>query len=217
MAIVLNTMMLRTRSSSQVPAHGGFLLIVLAAIPLMALPGQAQSDPDSLDVGSFLVASRSLRDPNFDRTVILMVNHNENGALGLILNRPTEVKLNDMVTGVEPLRERRETVWVGGPVGHWQVLLLARSTDRIEGADRILSDVYFTASREVLETLISNETEFRAYAGYAGWGAGQLEGEIDRGSWHVLPGESDMVFDPAPLDLWSELISRGEAQWASLR
>ncbi len=69
----------------------------------------------------------------------------------------------------------------------------------------------------VLESVLESETEFRVYAGYAGWAAGQLEGEIDRGGWHVLPGDADMVFDSAPLELWRELIARGEAQWASLR
>lgn len=163
------------------------------------------------------MASRGLLDPNFSHTVVLMVDHNDEGAMGLILNRPTEVDLSQMVSELEELEEGRNTVWVGGPVAHWQLVLLVRSDSEVEGARRVLGDVHFTASREVLESVLESGAEFRTYAGYAGWGAGQLEGEIERGGWHVLPGEPELVFDSSPLELWNELIVRGESRWASLR
>jgi putative transcriptional regulator len=174
-------------------------------------------EADEPSVGSFLVASRSLLDPNFDQTVVLLLDYSEKGALGVIINRPTRVALGEIVTDLEEVQESAGTVWVGGPVAHWQMVLLVRSTADLEGAERVFDDVHFTASRMVLERVLKNGTEFRTYAGYAGWGAGQLEDEIDRGSWHVLPGDPDMVFDAAPLELWRELIARGEGQWASLR
>ena len=195
----------------------GLIPALLGTLAILASPIAAQPDADELGVGRFLVASRSLLDPNFDRTVVFLLDYNENGALGVIINRPTQVKLGEMVEDMEGVQERPETVGVGGPVAHWQLVLLIRSATDLEGAERVIEDVHFTASRLVLEKVLESESEFRIYAGYAGWSAGQLEHEIDRGSWHVLPGDPDMVFDPVPQELWRELISRGEAQWASLR
>lgn len=164
-------------------------------------------------MGTFLVASRGLLDPNFSRTVVLLVDYSEEGAIGVILNRPTEIKLNEMVTDMEKLQDRPETVWVGGPVAHWQVMLLVRSESDLEGAERVFEDIHFTASRLVLEEIVESDTDFRSYAGYAGWSPGQLDGEIERGGWHVLPGDVEMVFDAEPHELWFELIQRGEAKW----
>lgn len=195
----------------------GVLVAGLALAWVSTLPLSAQSETPDLGAGSFLVAARSLIDPNFDRTVVLLLDYNEQGAMGLIINRPTEVKLGEMVTDLEGAQERPETVWVGGPVAHWQLILLVRSEADMEETKEVFDDVLFTASRVVLEQILETDTEFRIYAGYAGWTAGQLEYEIDRGSWHVLPGSPELVFDPAPHELWRELIARGEAQWASLR
>lgn len=192
-------------------------MFLMGGLSGVLAPVWAQVEIDSLAPGSLLVASRGLLDPNFSETVVLMVDYNDNGAMGLILNRPTEVDLSLMVTDMEEVVEGRDTVWVGGPVAHWQLVLLIRSETGFEGAEKVLGDIHFTASREVLQRVLESDSEFRTYAGYAGWGAGQLEGEIERGGWHVLPGEPDLVFDPKPLELWRELIARGEAQWASLR
>ena len=189
----------------------------LALVALVSLPVSGQSGGEEPGAGSFLVASRSLIDPNFDQTVILLLDYNEKGAMGLIINRPTEVRLGEMVSDLEGVEDRPETVWVGGPVAHWQMIVLIRSAATLADTEKVLEDVLFTGSREVLEDVLQNDTEFLAYAGYAGWGAGQLDNEIDRGSWHVLPGDSEMVFDPTPNELWRELLSRGESQWASLR
>ena len=195
-------------------ARAGWVVALVALVAAWGSPVVAQSDIDDLGVGSFLVASRGLLDPNFDQTVILMLDYSDKGALGVIINRPTRVELSEMVTDLEAVEERPETVWVGGPVAHWQVILLIRSAGVLEGAERVFEDIHFSASRLVLEDILESGAPFRAYAGYAGWGAGQLDDEIDRGSWHVLPGDAEMVFDPEPFELWHELILRGEAQWA---
>lgn len=193
------------------------ILLCWALLGLALTPVWAQTGADELGAGSFLVAGRGLLDPNFAHTVVLLLDHDDDGALGVIINRPTEVGLSEMVTDLELPEDRPQTVWVGGPVAHWQLILLVRATAAIDGAERVFDDVHFTGSREVLEQVLKEDLEFRPYAGYAGWGPGQLEGEIDRGGWHVLPGDPDLVFDAAPMDLWKELITRGESQWASLR
>lgn len=186
------------------------LLVLGGSIVLAQEIGSPSGEPAA---GKLLVASRGLLEPNFDRTVVLLVNHSDEGAMGIIINRPTEVRLGELVSDLEGVEEREETVWVGGPVAHWQMVLLIRSKKVPEGAENVFENVHFSASRVVLDQLLAKDTEFRVYAGYAGWTAGQLEHEIARGGWHVLPGEPELIFDPAPLELWRELIVRGEAKW----
>lgn len=166
--------------------------------------------------GQLLIASRGLLDPNFSKSVILLVTFNDEGALGIIINRPTQVRLGEMIGDLEKADESSETVWVGGPVAHWQLVLLFKSDSQTEDAESVLDGVYFSGSRAVLEEVLESDKEFRIFAGYAGWSPGQLEHEIARGSWHVLPGDPEVVFDHEPESLWEELVSRGEARWVSL-
>lgn len=193
------------------------LLALLALLSLGPADGWAQETAGGdLAPGQFLIASRGLLDPNFAKTVVLVVVHNDEGAVGVILNRPTEVRLAEMIEQLEGIDERPETVWVGGPVAHWQLVLLFRTDLDSEEDEPVFDDVYFSASRAVLEQLLEKNLDFRVYAGYAGWSPGQLEQEIARGGWHVLPGDPEMVFDPEPLTLWKELVTRGEAKWVDL-
>lgn len=164
--------------------------------------------------GRFLVAARTLRDPNFVETVILLVDFGDEGATGVIINRPTEIPLAGVLPEVSGLKDREDKVWQGGPVASWQLVLLTRSAEAGEGSRRVLSDVYFSTSRLLLERLVEESQEFRVYAGYAGWSPGQLEGEIARGGWSVLPGDPEMVFDPHPFSLWRELLERSSGKWA---
>ena len=189
---------------------GAFLLLMS---PLAWAQGVGSDNPAP---GKFLVASRSLLDPNFSRTVILLVSFDDDGALGIIINKPTPVTLDQMVEELQGDEEDPEAVWVGGPVAHWQLVLLFKSDFHPEDTESVLEGVYFSGSREVLEDLLEGDMEFRVYAGYAGWSPGQLEHEIARGSWHVLPGEPELVFDSDPASLWEELVARGEAEWATL-
>lgn len=163
--------------------------------------------------GSFLIASRALHDPNFVHSVILLLEYGEEGAMGVIINRPTQMGLATMLPEIESLERRTDTVWLGGPVSRWQMLLLARAESEIEGLRNVFDDVYLSASRVVLEGLLAEDGEFRVYAGYAGWSPGQLEHEVARGSWHIFPGEAAMVFDEAPDELWRELVQRADVKW----
>lgn len=192
-------------------------MAALAALSLIGPLASAQGlSSEDLAAGQFLVAGRGLLDPNFAKTVILLVSHDDDGAMGIIVNRPTPVKLEQMVEELQEGAERPETVWVGGPVAHWQLVLLFKSEFQPEDTESVLDGVYFSGSRVVLEDLLEGTMEFRVYAGYAGWSPGQLEHEIARGSWHILPGEPELVFDAEPESLWEELVTRGEAKWVSL-
>jgi putative transcriptional regulator len=165
------------------------------------------------------VASRDLEDPNFIETVILLLDYSEKGTMGLILNRTTDVRLSELLPEVEALQSRTETVFAGGPVGRDALMLLVRSREPLEEAKFVFRDVYVTASADLLEELAAEDgnPRYRAFVGYAGWGPGQLDIEIERGSWHIVPGQAATVFDPSPAQIWKQLIRSLSMQFASLR
>ena len=174
----------------------------------------------ALAKGKFLVASRRLGVPNFVETVILLLAYDEKGAMGVVINRPTEARLSTLLSDVKGLQKRTDPVYLGGPVGRSQMLILARSNGQVEQSLRVFEDVYTVAGQRMLERLIHDagaNAKFRAYLGYAGWGAGQLEMEIAQGGWHVVPADATTVFDKPPLEIWPELIRQGEAQWVKLQ
>jgi putative transcriptional regulator len=169
--------------------------------------------------GKFLVARRQLIDPNFNQTVVLLVEHSEEGALGLVINRPTEVKLSDVLE-IDGAARLVEPVYSGGPVAHGRMLMLLRAPETPEGAQPVFEDVHSSGSRELLERLVTQQgavEHFRVYAGHAGWAPGQLEAEIERGGWHVAPADSDLVFSMAPENVWPELNRRAAARWTRRR
>jgi len=167
--------------------------------------------------GSFLVASRNLRDPNFRETVVLILEYGESGAMGLVINRPTELAPSRILPQIEGLQEFAGTVSIGGPVGISQMLFLVRSEAAPEESEEILEGMHLSGNAGLLERLSGaaiDEGELRIYAGHAGWAAGQLDFEISLGSWHVMPGSVDMVFDRRPEEIWHELIVRTTVRWA---
>ena len=195
------------------------------ALPALLAPGAAAAESlragpgpsierSALAAGRFLVAARRLRDPNFAETVVLLVDYDENGALGLIVNRPTDVPLAGMVPAVEELRDRNDAVYIGGPVARDRLVLLFRSTVPRERSSHVVDGVYASSDLEVLRALAGGDVPFRAYVGYSGWAPGQLDAEVLRGDWHVAPADAGAVFDPAPLELWRTLIRRSAGQWA---
>jgi len=160
--------------------------------------------------GKLLVASKSLLDPNFSRTVVFLIEYNEQGALGVIINRPTEAKLSDLVE-LEGAERLGEPIYWGGPVARGAMQLLLRAKEAPEGALPVFRDVYRSGSRELLERLLSDPDaveHLRLYSGYAGWAPGQLEAEIARGGWRVMPGDPNLVFSRAPSTVWPELTRR---------
>ena len=186
-------------------------LILLAWVP-------AYGQKDELAPGKFLIADRELGDPNFAETVILVVNYDhDDGALGLIINRRTEVSLARVLRDVKGAKGRTDPVYLGGPVESAGVLAMLRSPSKPEEAQHIFADVYLVSSKTLLEKSLAEEAEpsrFHVYLGYAGWGPGQLEREMEAGGWHVLPAEVKVVFDADPDSVWSRLIKRTEMRIA---
>ena len=178
-------------------------------------------DPSSeLEPGKFLIASRRLHDPNFSETVVLLLEYGAEGALGLIINRPTDVELTSLLPEVHELRGREDPVYVGGPVSRDHLLLLVRAQQEPAEASQVLDDVFVTSSLDTLRRLLDAQSAramFHAYAGYAGWAAGQLDNEVSRGDWHIATADSETVFDKESAGVWPELIRRTSGMWVKLR
>ena len=169
-----------------------------------------------LSKGKFLVASKELRDPNFFETVVLLLEYDRNGAMGLVINRPSTLKLSKVLPDIEGLQKRSDTIYLGGPVAKNQLMLLIRTSSPPEGSRLVFKDIYLSSSQEIIEKMVDNPDtpeRFRVYAGYAGWAAGQLDHEVSRGSWHILQADQGSVFDKTPSEIWPELIRRSSALW----
>lgn len=158
--------------------------------------------------GQLLIASPGLLDPNFFRTVVLVTEHSEEGAAGLVLNRPSPAAVTEVVPALEPLVEDGEQmVWLGGPVQTEAVLVVGEFLDPDEAAVPLFGGLGFP-SLEAPEEVFGATTRRRVFAGYAGWGAGQLEGELARDDWILEPAQNDDVFTLAPDGLWAAVLRR---------
>lgn len=192
------------------PAELGFFPSTTTTPP----PGPSQSQ-SALAKGKFLVASRRLGDPNFAETVVLLIEYGESGAMGVVINRPTEAPLATLLPEVKGLQQT-DAVYLGGPVGRNQMIILVRSGNQPQESLQVFADVYTIAGRAALQQLIDQvgkSAKFRAYLGYAGWAPGQLAMEVTQGGWYILPADAATVFDKAAADMWPELIRRSEAEW----
>lgn len=184
-----------------------------ALIPAPADPSSARFAGPAPARGRLLIAARTLGDPRFAHTVILLVEYGAHGAVGVIINFPTEITLGEALPKIGVAVGRTDRIYRGGPVGRDHLLLLVRAPEAPENSSPVMSDLYLTASLDTLRQVIGAERSFHAYAGYAGWAPGQLEGEIARGDWHVSDGDSEMVFEKQPETLWPRLIRSNSGQW----
>ena len=182
----------------------------LPGIPIPDNPYQSGLKPAK---GRFLVATGRLNKSFFSRAVILIVDYSPLGATGLIINRPTKTGLSQLIPELENSSISGDIIYGGGPVGLNNLMMLIRSEKQPVNSSPVFKDIYFSGSMSTLKGLVEDKKgsmRFRAYAGYAGWSPGQIENEILRGSWYVMEGESDMVFDKSPSEIWPELMRRKE-------
>ena len=162
--------------------------------------------------GRLLVAAPALRDPNFDRTVVLVVEHAEEGALGLVLNRPSETEVAAALPGWERLAAAPAVVFVGGPVAPTAAIALgtALAGTEVEGW-RPLFDGVGSIDLDLEhgpDELAGPVQDVRVFAGYAGWAPGQLEEEVEGGAWYVVDALPDDTRSAQPDDLWSAVLRR---------
>lgn len=188
-------------------------ILVLAPCLDAALPTAAQIPPPTSLAGQLLVASPSMGDPRFARTVILMVRHDKDSALGIVVNRPIgERPLEDLL---KMLGEKDATaggtvrIFAGGPVQPEIGFVIHSSEYRQPGTIDITGRVAMTASREILRDIANNNGPKKSLVafGYAGWGPGQLESELARRDWAIAPGDSKLIFDEDRDKVWDSAFS----------
>jgi putative transcriptional regulator len=166
---------------------------------------------DLPESGVLLVAARKLADPNFSRSIVLLVDHSPQGTLGVILNRPTDVPLHRAVEGVSEARSAQHRMHFGGPVLTRLVTYLARHQPVPEPSMVIEGDVFFGGDPKVLLGLLDEALPaeaLRVFAGHAGWAPGQLQAELDRRDWHLVRLPPELFFTTAPEALWDAVIDR---------
>lgn len=171
--------------------------------------------------GHFLIAETELQDPNFFRTVVLLLHHNREGAFGLVVNRESEVTVGEVIEGMEQSALAAFPLYVGGPVQQNYVFVLhSPIADRYnsEHAETPCEGIRFepsfqhildyTESEDYLAAPEAERPRIRVFAGYSGWGPGQLEGELDEDAWLILPARADLVFEAHSTEGWKKALSQ---------
>jgi putative transcriptional regulator len=166
--------------------------------------------------GQLLVAAPTLQDPNFRRSVVLICEHGEEGALGLVINRPTEVPVEAAVPELAELLGDEDALWAGGPVQPQSIVLLAEFEAPPDDVLMIAADVGLVLQGAELPDLEDTTRRARAFIGYSGWGPGQLEGELEREDWIVLESEPDDAFAEDADALWGQVLARQGGEYALL-
>ena len=167
-------------------------------------------------LGSLLIANGTLMDPNFRRTVVVITEHNESGAMGVVLNRPANVSVEEAAPALSSLVPSGFPIFVGGPVQPDAAIVLAEFASFTLESKIVIGSIGMLADFDEYRT--DGVRRARIFAGYAGWGPGQLEAETEEGAWIIedaLPGD---IFTDEPERLWSKVLQRkgGEYKLLSL-
>ena len=180
------------------------------AVALLLATAAAQAQQTLPANGLFLIAKPSLSDPNFARTVVLVTQTEDASTVGVILNRPTRLKLSQLLSKEFDTRNYREPIFDGGPVMRQAIVSVLRSkSPPAAAAFHVLKDVYLTMHPDNIAGLLQDPAaRYRLYAGFSGWLPRQLESEFMRDGWHVLPADEETVFREKPEGMWEELLER---------
>ncbi|MDP9398818.1 MAG: YqgE/AlgH family protein [Actinomycetota bacterium] len=179
--------------------------------------------PEASLTGRLLVASPLLADSNFERAVILVLDHDEDGALGVVVNRPTRVEVGEVLPSWQPYTSGPGVVFQGGPVALDSALALAAVPSALAtggepmGWRRVVGGLGLVDLDTPPELLAAEMAALRVFAGYAGWSPGQLETELDEGAWHAVDAQAGDAFSGDPRQLWRRVLrrQRGELAWLS--
>ena len=169
-------------------------------------PVQEEIEPSK---GVFLVANPGLPDPRFRRTVVLLLAHGEDGTMGLIVNKATDIPVSEVLPGLDGSRHKSHVLFFGGPVALNGIIFLTRSGTPPKGTSHVMEDVYFSGDRKVLQHLLGEKKcadELRLYGGHSGWAPGQLDSEIERGNWRLVRADAYTVFERNPNTAWRYFI-----------
>jgi putative transcriptional regulator len=162
--------------------------------------------------GKFLIAGKHLRDNNFFKSIVLMLEHNDEGAMGLVINRPLDVSLSEALSKHFDFPASDHYLYDGGPVEQNALLILHNSTDHDQEHVAVVPGVFVGTSPDIFERVVQSISEddasfrFRIFAGYSGWSAGQLESEMARGDWYAVKAKSQHVFGDDPYEVWEDVM-----------
>jgi putative transcriptional regulator len=193
-----------------------FLIALLLGTTLLA---QSKSAKD-LGPATVLVASRDLADPNFAKTVILLVHYDADSVLGLTINRQTDVAVSRLFEGLKAGKERADSIYLGGPVEISTVFALLESPDKLKDIAPVFGETYWISTKALLEKTVSTRPDpdvFHVYVGYAGWTHEQLRREVELGMWFIFKADTATVFDSDPNSLWPRMIRKTEQKLALQR
>ena len=189
---------------------------VLAILGLALGPALAQEP----EVGDLLIAGASLDDPNFERTVLLIVLHSENGTIGVALNRPTWIAPAEAFPDAAALDGYTGALFFGGPAASAQPLMVFERGQRMpQSSQHILGSIYISDDLSQLaefDLTAEDAPRVRIFAGHATWAPGQLAREIASGDWRTARARPDQIFAEEPARLWERAPSSGDAVTASL-
>jgi putative transcriptional regulator len=177
-----------------------FWLTATPAVAVMVAP----------EAGMLLIARPELPDPRFREAVILLVQHGPAGSAGLVLNRPSRLPLAEVLPQLPALAGPEGALSYGGPVAPRAFMVLLQvSGEPPDPSQKVLGNVYLTGPEQLLAWIEKHsQTSCRVFTGYSGWSPGQLEREMIRGDWQVLPAVEPMLFSPDVAGLWHELVKR---------
>jgi putative transcriptional regulator len=167
--------------------------------------------------GQLLIAGPTLQDPNFQRTVVLVVEHSDEGALGLVLNRPSQTTVGEAIDELQPLLDTEEPLFIGGPVQQSSLIVLAEFEDADRAAVIAFGDIGVLGAGDVDEAdghVRPRTRRGRAFAGHAGWGPGQLDAELERGDWILEPAQREDAFSLDADGLWQTVLTRKGGSYA---
>lgn len=168
-------------------------------------------EADSLR-GQFLIAGSRLRDSNFYKSVVLMLEHNESGSMGLVINRPMDITVSSALSRHFDIPDSDHFLFCGGPVEPNALLILHNSQEYDQEHSPVVPGIYVGTSPDVFDKVVDSADDpdssfsFRVFSGYSGWGAGQLESEISRGDWHSMPADPQFVFRVDPYEIWEDVL-----------
>jgi len=208
----------RHRFAAPKPILDDAMYRIAALITLVAWLSAATATADQrIAAGKLLVATDTVRGEIFARTVILLLHYDESGAMGLVVNRPTEVEPTEVMDDPETLSAYQGTLFWGGPVEMGGLRVLVRSDAPPEGAEAVVGNVHLVSFEEAESRLPADAASLRLYIGYAGWAPGQLDGELATGSWDVRAAADELVFADDPRSLWQQLKPEREYRVAAVR
>lgn len=187
---------------------------MLAAVLGLAAAEFAAAQDEAAN-GVFLVARPDLNDPNFRESVVLVTQHGGGSPVGVIINRPTRLTLGEVFPSNERLKGLPDTLYFGGPVSTRMLVFVFRAETQPRDALRVLEDVYISFNQDLLAELLRRPAptvNLRIYAGYSGWGSGQLQHEMARGDWHMVRADPDTIFRSDPAKVWEEMLGRASAR-----